>query len=388
MTRCHGRCLKGERRICFPHGHRKTTTLVAGLRMTGMVAPMLLDWPINGDRLEADVAQVLVPELRPGNVAIMDNLSSHMLRTSFCHRVGLYMRLGLGSTMERDASFMAHLAGDRYSKSRGEAFMNSVPTKFINIAMSELACMNVLGPANGAKSELEEAFQINLCKILNDKKEKSHWTWEREVGYETSALRNKHRIKIDIVGKHKDGDTAAIELKYVPTGIKNNQASDAPAFPYDLLKDCVKIELIPANQCCAVLHDAPSDITFGYSLGITNVPKILNGNLEGWSKNYHEKIIQRGDGGKFSFGPCLIESYSKNNICGVVYRNKRHHIYLGMQWIGEWFNFGETGSKYVMLSTSFKEARPDYRDKLDDPSIIPFLNPITRSEADRRAAEL
>lgn len=49
MTRSHGRCAKGERlRMGFPHGHRKTTTLVAGLRMSGMVAPMVLDGPING----------------------------------------------------------------------------------------------------------------------------------------------------------------------------------------------------------------------------------------------------------------------------------------------------------------------------------------------------
>ena len=61
----------------YPHGHRKTTTLVAGLRMTGMVAPMVLDGPINGDWFEAYVGQVLVPDLRPGDVVIMDNLSSH-----------------------------------------------------------------------------------------------------------------------------------------------------------------------------------------------------------------------------------------------------------------------------------------------------------------------
>jgi len=61
----------------FPHGHRKTTTLVAGLRLTGMIAPMVLDGPINGDCFEAYVAQVLVPELRSGDVVIMDNLSSH-----------------------------------------------------------------------------------------------------------------------------------------------------------------------------------------------------------------------------------------------------------------------------------------------------------------------
>ena len=78
MTRSHGRCPKGERlRMGFPHGHRKTTTLVAGLRMRGMIAPMVLDGPINGDWFEAYVGQVLVPELRRGDIVIMDNLSSH-----------------------------------------------------------------------------------------------------------------------------------------------------------------------------------------------------------------------------------------------------------------------------------------------------------------------
>jgi transposase len=61
----------------FPHGHRKTTTLVAGLRLDGMVAPMVLDGPINGDWFEAYVHQVLAPTLRPGDVVVMDNLSSH-----------------------------------------------------------------------------------------------------------------------------------------------------------------------------------------------------------------------------------------------------------------------------------------------------------------------
>lgn len=51
--------------------------VVAALRMTGMVAPVVLGDPINGDWFEACVAQVLVPELRPGDVVIMDNPSSH-----------------------------------------------------------------------------------------------------------------------------------------------------------------------------------------------------------------------------------------------------------------------------------------------------------------------
>jgi len=82
MARTHGRCRKGERlRMAVPHRHRKTTTFVAGLRTSGMVAPMVLDGPISGDWFEAYVAQILVPELKPGDVVIMDNLSSHKRAT-------------------------------------------------------------------------------------------------------------------------------------------------------------------------------------------------------------------------------------------------------------------------------------------------------------------
>jgi transposase len=77
-TRTHGRCPKGERlRMGFPHGHRKTTALVAGLRTSGRMAPMVPDGPINGEWFEAYVRQVLVPELRQGDITIMDNPSSH-----------------------------------------------------------------------------------------------------------------------------------------------------------------------------------------------------------------------------------------------------------------------------------------------------------------------
>jgi hypothetical protein len=52
---------QGERpRAGIPHGHWKTTTFVAGLRLSGMVAPMVLDGPINGAAFQAYVYQVLV----------------------------------------------------------------------------------------------------------------------------------------------------------------------------------------------------------------------------------------------------------------------------------------------------------------------------------------
>jgi transposase len=78
MARTRGRARKGKRlRVGIPYGHWKTTTFVAGLPVTGMIAPMVLDGPINGDAFQAYVEQVLVPQLAPGDTVLMDNLGSH-----------------------------------------------------------------------------------------------------------------------------------------------------------------------------------------------------------------------------------------------------------------------------------------------------------------------
>jgi transposase len=78
MTRLYGRTVRGRRLVdAVPHGHWKTTTFIAALRSTGMTAPMVIDGAINGDLFCAYVNQVLVPELRPGDIVVLDNLSSH-----------------------------------------------------------------------------------------------------------------------------------------------------------------------------------------------------------------------------------------------------------------------------------------------------------------------
>jgi transposase len=78
MARTRGRAPRGQRlRAAIPHGHWKTTTFVAGLRLTGIAAPFVIDGPINRDAFETYVEKVLVPELTPGDVVVMDNLSSH-----------------------------------------------------------------------------------------------------------------------------------------------------------------------------------------------------------------------------------------------------------------------------------------------------------------------
>ena len=78
MTRLRGRAPVGERLIAkVPHGHWKTTTLIAALGIEGMRCSTVVDGPVNADVFEAFVEQVLVPQLGPGDVVIMDNLSSH-----------------------------------------------------------------------------------------------------------------------------------------------------------------------------------------------------------------------------------------------------------------------------------------------------------------------
>ena len=78
MVRLRGRAPVGQRLIDrTPHGHWKTTTLIAALGIEGIRCATTVDGAINADVFEAFVEQVLVPELRAGDVVVLDNLSSH-----------------------------------------------------------------------------------------------------------------------------------------------------------------------------------------------------------------------------------------------------------------------------------------------------------------------
>lgn len=80
MTRLRGRAPRGERLVDYtPHGHWKTTTFLAALRCDGIDAPLVVDGAINGEIFLAYIKQVLVPTLRPGDLVVMDNLSSHKI---------------------------------------------------------------------------------------------------------------------------------------------------------------------------------------------------------------------------------------------------------------------------------------------------------------------
>ncbi|MBR0684366.1 IS630 family transposase [Bradyrhizobium manausense] len=78
MTRRYAWANVGERALGHaPHGHWKTTTFLAGLTREGLIAPFVLDGPINAECFFAYVEQILVPVLREGDTVILDNLSSH-----------------------------------------------------------------------------------------------------------------------------------------------------------------------------------------------------------------------------------------------------------------------------------------------------------------------
>ena len=78
MARRYGRSPCGLRLDGpVPHGHWKSTTFVGGLTSRGFIAPYVLDGAMNGAVFKAWVEQMLVPELRPGDIVIMDNLAAH-----------------------------------------------------------------------------------------------------------------------------------------------------------------------------------------------------------------------------------------------------------------------------------------------------------------------
>ena len=77
MTSRYGWSRRGERLIGkAPHGHWKTTTFIASLRHDRIIAPLVIDCPMNATIFQAYVEQFLARELSPGDTVILDNLSS------------------------------------------------------------------------------------------------------------------------------------------------------------------------------------------------------------------------------------------------------------------------------------------------------------------------
>jgi transposase len=80
MARLYGRAPVGQRCVAaIPHGHWQSSTFIAALRLEGMTAPFLIEGAVDADVFTAYLQQVLAPELRPGDIVILDNLSTHKM---------------------------------------------------------------------------------------------------------------------------------------------------------------------------------------------------------------------------------------------------------------------------------------------------------------------
>jgi transposase len=80
MVRQRGRGPCGHRVVGrVPHGHWKTLTFVAGLRVDAITAPFVIDRPMNGSIFQVYLNKCLVPTLAPGDIVVMDNLPAHRL---------------------------------------------------------------------------------------------------------------------------------------------------------------------------------------------------------------------------------------------------------------------------------------------------------------------
>lgn len=78
MARHYGRSPRGCRCLStLPHGHWQTSTFIAALRHDRLAAPFLVEGPMDADAFTTYLEHVLCPELRPGDMLILDNLSTH-----------------------------------------------------------------------------------------------------------------------------------------------------------------------------------------------------------------------------------------------------------------------------------------------------------------------
>ena len=81
MTRLYGWGPTSERVVdAVPHGHWKTTTFVAALRLDGLFAPLVVDGAMNGAPFAKCIRQEVAPHLRSGDILIMDNLQTHKVK--------------------------------------------------------------------------------------------------------------------------------------------------------------------------------------------------------------------------------------------------------------------------------------------------------------------
>jgi hypothetical protein len=240
----------------------------------------------------------------------------------------------------------------------------------------------------------ERKFKFALGSKLRQMTGPDGWTWnfEKEERFETEALANERYIDIDIVGRHPAGGMVAIELKYVPT-TENGKPSNPPGFPWDVAKDCLRLDLLRFGYCRQanpLLRLPALDNLQTYAIAMTNWCEFWGryGELGGWAKNFSKKLPGkpvRFDG--------LIET-AGSDFEKTIYKQGRCHVALGLSWVGDWKPYSSISPadkfQYLFLRPGIIAKHNWTHDQsltTDEQSrVIPFLNDDARNEWRRRKA--
>jgi hypothetical protein len=228
---------------------------------------------------------------------------------------------------------------------------------------------------------LEEGFQEKLLETLKKITKDQNWVWQREYPLEVDTLTNERQIYIDIVGCCEDF-LVAIELKYVTNKLDQRMPSAAANFPYDLIWDCAKLEIV--GRAIPSERPGSTERFLAVVIGLTNSEALWDPVYEfrNWARNYHLAIKDTTPiGGEKSIGPEIFKTVKPNNLEATIFYHGRHHISLGYKWRGSWRDYCSLDSSRFRFLWLWSYFGPSYVHDKDDPATVPFLKQSARIAA-------
>lgn len=135
MTRTYGRAPQGERVKAAAPGAWQNVTLIVGLRLSGVVAPLVLPGAVDQAVFQTYGQEALVPELQQGDVVVMDNLQPHK------HRAVLAAIEAVGARVEPLPVYSPDLTPIEEMFSKTKSYLRTVA------ARTTEAVMTAMGPA-------------------------------------------------------------------------------------------------------------------------------------------------------------------------------------------------------------------------------------------------
>jgi hypothetical protein len=263
-------------------------------------------------------------------------------------------------------------------------------------AMQALAeAGSIFGLVKPQKGESE--FQSALGKTLQHMTGSDGWSWRygnTEERFKTTALKNEEGIEIDVVGRHRTKGTVAIELKYVMAAADIGAPSDRYASPWDVAKDCLRLDLLRGGHCMpadsSVALPDPNNLQT-YVIAMTDWSNYWRGKEPlAWATNFVDAM--RATPVRFEG---LIQT-TGGNPENTIFKQGRCHIAFGRCWTGEWRTYSLRKQaeqfRYLFLRPK-SDTKPQWTHhqqlSLNEQSaVFPFLNNDSREEWRRHRRHL